>query len=168
MKTRTTISTIIASTLLATAALPGIAHGSVETAYVTGSVIYPDGECTDTTDAMVCSGAGFEADDPRLDVSGSLAMRMNDTIDAGGLEFAMAVAFTRDLSNDEGSWSGSSTSFVVFGEEGKIGDSETIVLEGAGGYEGLSAIVEVDGASETFEALIFEGQVPAAPASVVD
>ena len=64
------------------------------------------------------------------------------------------------MTNPGGSWKGTGT---AFGSE--TSDKGVLVLQGSGGYAGLSAYLVFDGlgTDATFEGLIFPGEMPAAP-----
>ena len=83
----------------------------------------------------------------------------------------MRVA-TVDLTNDRGSWTGTTTGLRVERYEGDgVGGaqgSSTVILTGEGAYEGLTAyvIVEQDIGARDLLGVIFAGDMPSPPDSL--
>ena len=100
----------------------------------------------------------FEATDPRLS---------GDAIWTGsGHRFPTNPMFevqsaTWQITNGNGSWSGTSTALVGNG----LGDTDTIVLTGSGDYEGLTAylVTTWTRAGASFRGAIFPGGMPPMP-----
>ena len=162
MRTRLAPSTTIAAGLLLASTLGAAAQAAEPATLVTGSVTYPEG-CEDTPEYSECPGFGLQASDPRLTADGVLRINIVDTDGADPVEFAVVVGQSARLGNADGAWSGSGTNTAVFGNDGKLLEPSTMVLAGEGAYDGLTAIVFSDGETESFKALIFEGEMPAAP-----
>jgi hypothetical protein len=163
VKTKLALSTIIAGGLSLASTLGAAAQGTEPATLVTGSVTFPEG-CEDTAEYSECPGFGLEASDPRLTVDGVVRLDMVELDGTDPVEFAVAVGQSVRLLNTDGAWSGSGTNVVVFGNDGKLLDQTIMVLGGEGAYDGLTAVVFADGeTTEEFEALIYEGQMPAAP-----
>jgi hypothetical protein len=84
------------------------------------------------------------------------------------------------LVNQDGSWAGSSTGLVgtpartdlVIGigpQPTDRGHHDLVLLEGAGGYEGLSALVEIDWTQDppVASATVLRGDLPATPSLAI-
>ncbi len=83
---------------------------------------------------------GFVMDDPRLTGTGS-AVRSERAYDG-----FWVLTTELEIANDSGSWSGTGTNVSTDGDDaGASIDIEQLVLTGAGGYEGLTAILYTDG-----------------------
>jgi hypothetical protein len=154
-------------------AVPGAEVEPIAPTWVTGTVEFAP-SCSDP-DAKVnlvvieyrngeCSPQTWTASDPRL--TGTVAYRWNDDTyrtDEGALSVNKSASYFR---NDDGGWVCSSTNLTkgsgLFSEP-TTGETATCV--GEGGYEGLSALLVIDGAArpQTIEGLIFSGDFPPPP-----
>ena len=127
--------------------------------FVTG--VASDGVLTIDEDAWRTNDIGVwlrvDADDDRLDGTGSA--RYNSSKYPFPLEVQAGIY---DFANDDGRWVGTVTAFV----EPTMGiDHDTVILSGAGAYEGLSAYLLIDWSSlpAEFIGAIFPGEMPPYP-----
>jgi hypothetical protein len=160
---------VLTAALVACIPLAAMAQSSdpMAAAVVTGSVTQSNedfdapGELSEIPGGARTSGFGlketWESSDPRL--SGEVAY-----LGSWHYYFAPAsaavAASSWQVANSGGSWKGTGT---AFGSE--TSDKGVVVLQGSGGYAGLSAYLVFDGlgTDATFEGLIFPGEMPVAP-----
>jgi hypothetical protein len=159
----------ISSSILALSLLAGSAVGvaavddPMAAAAVTGTITpwseVSAGTTSSVDGASLMDAARFtttwEASDPRL--SGTTSITTNWKLYEGLRTLVEAANYS--LENDGGRWAGTATSLV--GE--RFGETDTVVLQGADAYEGLSAYVVIDRASRTFNALVLPGGMPEFP-----
>ncbi len=144
-----------------------IAHVTGE---MTAAETRDEGTATYTPRAMEHRGVVQDYDvvssDPRL--SGQLSLRLGyDTI--FGVPGTSAFAGIGRIENDEGAWEGPSRG-VGYPD---TNDTYTqVVLTGSGAYEGLTAVLDTNNATNQlvyeFEGSIFPGALPALPAGVIE
>ncbi len=139
--------------------LPTNADVARFTSHWTMSAEYQDGTITATDYGEAIRGQHYEftvaASDPRA--SGKLTVTTNiDIYDpASGSYSAVVMAGTQILQNEGGAWEGVFHSFDYPGTPDTQGHS---VLQGTGGYEGLTLVTTyVDNVGE---GLIFPGSMP--------
>lgn len=101
----------------------------------------------------------WEATDPRL--SGAATYRGN-WHGYGSLD-SQLEGFEWSVVNDEGSWAG--TGYGIFSVGARFGDLASVVMHGAGAYEGLTAFLTFDIAHEedTARGLIIADEMPPFP-----
>ena len=157
---------ILALGLLAGSAVGVAAQDDTQaTASVTGTFTTPQGAAAGT-DAWEDGAlrtrdlrftSTWDASDPRL--SGAVSVRVNrDRYERQGMEVGSARTV---IENDDGRWIGAGT--WLGGED--LGETMTLVMQGAGGHEGLTAYMVMDLVSQTFAASIFPGDMPPLPES---
>jgi hypothetical protein len=135
--------------------------------YFTGQV-FSDFEGTPFgSNGVLFEGDAIEVSDPR--VSGSLtragtANFVNDVGDSAVISF-QAGAWR--IENDAGTWSGQGTGLLRVGPDGPPSvETSTVVLTGEGGYEGHTAYLIVDWATDDAAAVVgavLVGDAPTAP-----
>jgi hypothetical protein len=173
---RTTTISILAVGLLAGSAV-GTAAQDEETAepalpaYATGTVGEPANfvEGTFSEDNRVLrgqrvEGVPVESSDARL--AGLYDVAVNGHSQVTDEDGAILESRLYRGENEGGSWVGSGTYVVAWGEDPGAPhiDRETLVLHGEGGYEGLVAYVTHDfAAGEGYEAVILGVEVPPVP-----
>ncbi len=104
---------------------------------------------------------GLVMDDPRLTGDGSVVMAER-AYDGFGL-----ISSRVEIANEGGSWSGNGTRVFIDGDPGI--DIEQLVLSGAGGYGGLTAILYADPefgfrGLDSWNGVIVSGEMPGLPA----
>jgi hypothetical protein len=160
---KTTTISILAVGLLAGSTVGVAAQDEEAAAAVTGTTAPWSEESAGTESsvdgASVMDGARFttswEASDSRLSGTTSITTNWKHYE-----RLRMLVeAANYSLENDGGRWAGTATSLV--GE--RLGETDTVVLHGEDGYEGLTAYVVIDRASRTFNAAILPGGMPPFP-----
>jgi len=100
----------------------------------------------------------FDSSDPRMSGTG-LWMGNGDRYRAEPLFELQTARWV--ITNDEGSWEGIGTGLRGTGG----GDNSTLVLEGTGAYDGMSAYLGIDWnlGGGTIQGAIFPGTIPDAP-----
>jgi hypothetical protein len=147
------------------AALAEESDEAMASATVQGQVFFDgvtsSGSTTMDDDAWRVKDMGIslrvDADDDRLDGAGTA--RSNSSKYPFPLEVQAGIY---DFANDDGRWVGTVTAFV----EPTMGiDHDTVILSGAGAYEGLSAYLLIDWSSlpAEFIGAIFPGEMPPYP-----
>jgi hypothetical protein len=180
--TKTTTVSILALGLLAGSAV-GVAAQDEETptepstpAIVTGTQLgvgEPVQESVDTVVDGVSQGRGsvmagdqFEADDPRL--TGSFSMAVNGDSRTIGDTAVYLISPSMRIENDEGAWSGQ-CDLLVIADGGP--DPFACLFSGEGAYDGLSAYLVFENPEQPpnpFKGLIFEGPLPPMPEPPVE
>ena len=140
-------------------------------AFVTGTIdVENEATLTPPVDTMVdgylqgrgweLEGATIEMDDPRL--SGTVTRMLNANVWQGD-DFLFVRNDRVRMENDEGAWSGVSTTYSASGPGvmGAARDVDTIIATGEGAYEGLTAYLVIDGG--VVEGLVFPGEMPPLP-----
>ena len=136
---------------------------STDPASVTGTVapgdIIADGVQTDEGSRGSTEGISFEnrwdASDPRL--SGTVIYTGNWR--SYSPSDVQVESGARILENDGGRWVGTSTAVAT-----PEGNTDTVILRGEGGYEGLTAYVVMDWTARgSFFGAIFPGELPPLP-----
>ena len=118
----------------------------------------------------------WQASDPRL--SGDVTCAATRLIDRDG-SFMEAEAFT--VENGDGRWVGEGISYSLErpGSDVVVGSGllpeasrhdDVVLLHGRGGYEGYSALVDIDWSQDPplINAAIFGGSLPSAPGLAID
>jgi len=149
--------------------VPGAATEDVAATSFTGQMSVMDwsgGEEVETEGGLLSTGSvarvRYESSDPRL--TGDVTITGSHISDPDQAGYAMLSAQTYELTNDEGSWLGEGTG-LASSELGVATD--TFILVGQDGYEGLTAYVlsEDPGISGniTISGIIFPSAMPEAP-----
>jgi hypothetical protein len=99
----------------------------------------------------------FSSSDPRL--SGDVTYLAN--LDKFG-DGSSVHTETYEVVNDDGRWFGTSQGMEVPG----LVWGDSVLLRGEGGYEGLSALLWIDGMRNEISAVIFPGEMPPLPEPV--
>jgi hypothetical protein len=161
---RTTLISILAIGLLAGSTVTAeddadpMAAASVTGTLSTWKGTAP-GEEGSADGSFTLTGAGWmttwEATDPRLSGTAEVIANYKDN------PFARAEigAGIVSLENEGGRWEGRAT--TLSGEI--LGQADTIVMRGQGGYEGLTAYILVDEVKRTFKGMVFPGEMPPFP-----
>jgi hypothetical protein len=109
----------------------------------------------------------LQLDDPRLSGRVTVALNANAVEEQDGVEI-VPQALSLHIENEWGSWTGRGTSLSR--GRGSLAPDEatnldTILLSGAGAYDGLSAYLIMDGTASpaTVEGAIFAGGLPPFP-----
>ena len=111
---------------------------------------------------LVVTGDRFEADDPRM--TGSLSIAGNADFRTVGGTPAILISYTLRIENEEGSWSGP-CDFLAVPDDGRP-DPFSCLFSGEGAYDGLSAYLVFENPEQPpfpFQGLIFEGELPPTP-----
>jgi ABC-type sugar transport system substrate-binding protein len=97
----------------------------------------------------------WESSDPRL--SGEVTYDGNRDMYSGNLDFGVTVGTeTFEIVNDGGRWIGQGTGWSIPSQSA----GDVVLLQGQGGYEGLSALVHIDWSDWSIGAIIFPGEMP--------
>ena len=133
-----------------------------------GGVTHVDG---DTTEVRGSSSVGRPVEATDVRASGLVSTVSNaDAFRSGDSHFTTVTSSVR-LVNDDGAWSGTSTSVVAFTEAMALGDdfprsAEMTILTGEGAYKGLTLIMSesYDGDSEAqWGVIVPTDRMPPAP-----
>jgi hypothetical protein len=124
-----------------------------------------EGEWTSASEAAYSEGLGithtytWEATDPRL----SGAATYTGNWHRYGSLSSQLEGFRWTVVNDEGSWTG--TGYSIFSPAAAYGDAASMVMDGTGAYEGLTAYLNWDIAHEedTMRGLITADPMPPVP-----
>jgi hypothetical protein len=105
-----------------------------------------------------CHVPVLEISDPRLD--GEVTIRVNNDAHPGGLTLYM---WGYRIENEGGAWQQLPNLAFDYPDGGA--STKTVILDGEGGYEGLTAVAEValEGSIWDLHGFIIEGEVPPIP-----
>jgi hypothetical protein len=167
--------------------VPGADTEAVAPTWVTGTIKYASGgtiahgsDCTDPTSEVhgavrhergyVCESRTWTTSDPRLTGEAEVLWNADvnepdaDVFKAHPLTNVSVITAAYNLRNEAGGWACHSTSLAHgYGFVPPRETGETAMCVGDGEYDGLSAILVIDGSAKSVVGLIFPGDAPPPP-----